>query len=85
MSGEDLYAVLGLARGATAEQVKAAWLTKAKQHHPDLQAAGSDLAAAARAFRRASEAYDVLGDAEARRSYDRAHRFAGWQPGQQQQ
>ena len=42
----DLYAVLGIARGATTQEVKAAFRAQAKRHHPDLQAVAAAGAAA---------------------------------------
>ena len=83
----DLYAVLGIARGATTQEVKAAFRAQAKRHHPDLQAvaaagaaapSAAAVAAAAANFRRASDAYEVLGDADARRAYDRENLSAGF-------
>jgi hypothetical protein len=76
----DLYNVLGVSRDALPDDIKNAFRSLAKKHHPDLQAQGSDLAAAAKLFRGVSEAYEVLGDAELRRRYDNLNRFAGWTP-----
>jgi len=74
----DLYKILGISRDALPDDIKSAYRSLAKKHHPDLQAQGSDLAAAAKLFRGVSEAYEVLGDAELRRRYDNVNRFAGW-------
>lgn len=60
----DLYEILGVARKATAEQIKAAYRDKAKAAHPD--GGGS-----AGAFAELKHAYEVLGSPEKRASYDR--------------
>lgn len=57
------YTVLGISRGATAEQVKHAYRHKAKAAHPD--AGGS-----AAAMERINAAYQVLGDPSRRADYD---------------
>jgi hypothetical protein len=61
---EDAYAVLGLRRGASDEEVRAAWRRVARETHPDV---GGD----AVAFRVAREAYETLIDAERRAAHDR--------------
>lgn len=61
MAPRDPHEVLGLRRGATSAQVKAAWRRLARQHHPDL--IGDDPAAARRATRRMAKinaAYETL-------------------------
>jgi hypothetical protein len=60
----DLYAILGIGRDATAEQIKAAYRARAKHTHPDL---GGD----AEKFGELTAAYDVLSDQERRARYDR--------------
>ena len=74
----DLYKILGISRDALPDEIKGAFRTLAKKHHPDLQSQGSDLAAAAKLFRGVSEAYEVLSDIELRKRYDNLNRFAGW-------
>jgi DnaJ-class molecular chaperone len=64
----DYYEVLGVSRGATEEQVKAAYRKLARKFHPDLNP--GDRAAEER-FKELQEAYDVLSDAEKRKLYDR--------------
>jgi curved DNA-binding protein CbpA len=61
---EDAYGVLGLPRGATDTQVRAAWRRAARVTHPDT---GGD----ARAFRIAREAYEILTDPVRRAAHDR--------------
>lgn len=71
IKGEDFFTVLGLGRDADTARVQAAFLTLAKQWHPD--AVPSDLedgkAAAASIFSRISEAHATLGDPERRATY----------------
>ena len=59
----DHYAVLGVAKTATADEIKKAYRKLASQHHPDK---GGDTAK----FQQLQEAYAVLSDAEKRREYD---------------
>ena len=63
----DLYAVLGVARDASADVIRKAYRKLARRHHPDVNP--GDKAAEER-FKEISEAYDVLSDAEKRRNYD---------------
>jgi len=63
----DYYEVLGIPKGATAEEVKKAFRKIAKQHHPDLNP--NDKTAEAK-FKEANEAYAVLSDDEKRSKYD---------------
>jgi curved DNA-binding protein CbpA len=62
----DFYAVLGVDPAATADEITAAYRSRAKRLHPD--AAGGDAAAQ---FHDLSAAYGVLSDARTRRDYDR--------------
>lgn len=68
MAGKDHYAVLGVERSATAEEVKRAYRGLAMRYHPDRT--HGDKAAEER-FKEASEAYAVLSDVERRAEYDR--------------
>lgn len=65
---DDPYAVLGVRRDATDDDVRRAFRKLAKQHHPDLHP--GDLAAAER-FKRVSAAYELLSDADQRARFDR--------------
>jgi molecular chaperone DnaJ len=65
--GNDYYKVLGVERKASQEDIKKAYRKLARQFHPDTN---SDPGAEAR-FKEISEAYDVLGDPEKRKGYDR--------------
>ncbi len=67
MSQKDYYKVLGVARDATAEQIRKAFKKIARENHPD---AKKDDPAASERFKAAAEAYDVLGDEDKRKKYD---------------
>ena len=67
MSKRDYYEVLGVARGATADEIKKAYRKKAVQLHPDKNPGDNT---AEEKFKEATEAYSVLSDAEQRRRYD---------------
>ncbi len=67
MEFRDYYATLGVAKTASAKEIKAAFRKLARKHHPDVNPGNS--AAEAR-FKEINEAYEVLGDADKRRKYD---------------
>ncbi|HSM34846.1 MAG TPA: molecular chaperone DnaJ [Longimicrobiales bacterium] len=64
----DYYEILGVERSAGADEVKKAYRQLALQYHPDRNP--GDAEAEAR-FKEATEAYEVLRDAEKRAAYDR--------------
>ncbi|SFH12825.1 molecular chaperone DnaJ [Desulfotomaculum arcticum] len=68
MAKRDYYEVLGVSRQASQEEIKKAYRKLARQYHPDVN---KDDQNAAEKFKEASEAYDVLSNAEKRESYDR--------------
>ena len=68
MAKRDYYEVLGVARGATADDLKKAYRGKVREHHPDRNA--DDPRAEAR-FKEVNEAYDVLKDPQRKAAYDR--------------
>ncbi|MBN9264512.1 MAG: DnaJ domain-containing protein [Hyphomicrobium sp.] len=64
---DDLYTVLGIARGAQEDEIRRAYRRLAKELHPDVR---PDDPAASERFKRVTAAYDILGDATKRRRYD---------------
>lgn len=66
------YDTLGVRAAADAAAVRAAYLAKARVHHPDrhVDASPATRAAAARTMREVNAAWSVLSDPEARRRYD---------------
>ncbi len=67
MSRRDYYEVLGVPRGAGEDEVKKAYRKIAFQHHPDRNPGDKS---AELKFKEATEAYEVLRDAEKRGRYD---------------
>lgn len=68
MAKRDYYDVLGVKKGASADEIKKGYRTKAKELHPDRNA---DRPEAESQFKEANEAYDVLKDPEKKAAYDR--------------
>lgn len=64
---DDLYAVLGLERTASADEIRQAYRTLARKYHPDVNP--GDAAAEAN-FKRVASAYEVLSDDARRKAYD---------------
>jgi DnaJ-class molecular chaperone len=67
MSDKDLYAILGVSRTATADEIKRAYRALAKKYHPDQNR--NDATAEAR-FKEIQHAYSVLNDKDKRARYD---------------
>ncbi|HBL18181.1 MAG TPA: molecular chaperone DnaJ [Elusimicrobia bacterium] len=66
---KDYYAALGLKKGASADEIKQAYRSLAKRHHPDLHL-DKDKARATGRFQEINEAYEVLSDPAKRAKYD---------------
>jgi len=67
MEYRDYYATLGVPRTATQPEIRKAFRSLARAHHPDVN---PDDAAAEARFKELNEAYDVLSDPEKRKRYD---------------
>lgn len=68
----DYYATLGVAKDATAAEIKKAYRRLAREHHPD---ARPDDARAEARFKEIGEAYAVVGDPATRKEYDELRRL----------
>ncbi len=64
----DYYEVLGVAKGASDDEIKKAYRKMAKKYHPDLNPDNQEAEAK---FKEANEAFQVLSDSEKRQNYDR--------------
>ncbi|MDG4880538.1 J domain-containing protein [Mesorhizobium sp. WSM4884] len=73
----DPYEVLGVARNASAKEIKSAYRKLAKQHHPDQNP--NDPKAKER-FAAANQAYEIVGDEKTRAAYDRGEIDADGKP-----
>ena len=81
----DPYTVLGVSRSAGEKDIKSAYRKLAKKYHPDQN---PDDPSAHAKFAEATNAYDLLTDAEKRGQFDRGEidadgnpKFAGFNPG----
>ena len=64
----DPYEVLGVAKGASAKDIKSAYRKLAKKYHPDQN---PDDPMAKERFAAANQAYEIIGDDQKRAAYDR--------------
>ena len=71
---DDLYATLGVAKTASADEIKKAYRKLARVHHPDANAGD---AKAEERFKEISHAHDVLSDPDKRAEYDARLQFGG--------
>ena len=70
---KDYYKVLGVAKNASAAEIKKAYRKLAQQHHPDANPGNTQ---AEDRFKEISAAYDVLGDQDKRKQYDQVRDMA---------
>jgi len=78
---QDYYDALGVARSASAEEIKKAYRKLALQWHPDRHPEAKKRLEAEQRFKQISEAYEVLSDPEKRAKYDRFGEH--WKQGQE--
>src|SRR5688500_11450392 len=71
---KDYYAVLGVPKSATPEEIKKAYRKLARQYHPDTNQGDPSKETK---FKEVSEAYDVLSDGKRRKEYDEARTLFG--------
>ncbi len=67
MKYKDYYAVMGVERGASPEEIKAAYRKLARKYHPDVSKEPN----AEEKFKEVAEAYETLKDPQKRAAYDR--------------
>ena len=65
---QDYYEVLGVEKSASGDEIKKAYRKLAKKYHPDLNP--DDKEGAEAKFKEATEAYEILSDAEKKQRYD---------------
>lgn len=68
MAKQDYYETLGIGRSADEKEIKKAYRKLAKKYHPDTNPGDKH---AEQKFKEVTEAYDVLGNPEKKKLYDR--------------
>lgn len=84
MANKDYYAILGVDKNASADEIKSAYRKMAKKYHPDLNKDNPD---AQEKFKEVNEAYEVLSDPQKKSNYDQfgsadGPQFSGFGGGQ---
>lgn len=74
---DDPYSVLGVSKSASEDDIRRAFRKLAKESHPDLHPGN---ATAAERFKKITAAYEIVGDDERRRAYDRGEIDASGEP-----
>ena len=69
MAKRDFYEVLGLAKGASEDEIKKAYRKLAMKYHPDRNQ-GDKAKEAEEKFKEVKEAYEMLSDPKKRQAYD---------------
>ena len=64
---KDYYAILGVSKNSTAEDIKKSFRKLARKYHPDMNPGNKEAEAR---FKEVNEAYEVLSDIDKRRKYD---------------
>ncbi|MCZ2357593.1 MAG: J domain-containing protein [Bacteroidia bacterium] len=67
INSQDYYKILGVSQKATLEEIKAAYHSLAKQHHPDKN---NGNAQSEELFKQITQAYETLNDPQKRKDYD---------------